>query len=124
MADECRKRKAWSWRAFISTSTLILMILVGLSGLQMHIYGGGAALGLTHGEMKHLHLQLSWFLAFFAGYHLVLNWKPLVSYVVRRGSGPKLRVEALVAVVVAVVVCWVSVAHALTSLHVSTDSRK
>ncbi len=106
MSGKDSKKGWWSGRAFVSMSTLFLMLMVALTGFQMHWFKGREPFGLGHGQMKYMHFTLSWVLALVASWHLVLNWRPLTSYLVSRVRGARLRPEWVVALVLVMVTTW------------------
>jgi hypothetical protein len=87
-----REKSPFKPRKFISLSVFLSFIILAVSGVMMYLrpegsiarWSGWKLLGLNKKAWEGVHITLALTFAVLALIHIVLNWKQLASYVVRR----------------------------------------
>lgn len=106
MAEHSAQR-GFRWQAFTSIAMTVAFATAALSGIILYVspqcgvarHLGWAPLGLLKDRWAELHMNASFLFLALAIYHLVLNWKLLLSYLKRKvNSGLKYPRELAAAV--------------------------
>ncbi len=102
----------WNWRILVSYFLLFSPFALVLSGIALYIAPPGRVahtidwrfLGLTKEQWEAFHTVFGYVSALFVVFHVLLNWRFLVSYLKSRVRLLRIRPELILAVVLAVLV--------------------
>jgi hypothetical protein len=98
-------KKKFSARGFIALSLFWSFIVETISGLVLYIIPQGRIsrwtnwklLGMNHSDWVELHTIFGYIFLFFAVFHIVYNWKPIIFYIKRKvHTGIRMRRELII----------------------------
>jgi Domain of unknown function (DUF4405) len=106
-------KKKFNKRAFVSTGMFLTLAGLPFSGLMNHFLGFDLLTAQKHMWMS-VHNILGIFFVFFAVWHIVLNWKPLVNSI-GKAANVILSREAVYAVTLVLFFLTIAILHAFAA---------